>query len=155
MANPLVHMMNPNPLIPLPQPLSGLALLSGFRRVPDNCVVTVHRFGRYVGALGAGWRWTVPGVDHLGTPVCLIGHHLDVPDATGAHAELYYQILDPSQAGEALDRVDALVSDQARDALASLPRDAMPSLADALKAELNRRIGNLGLRVIRCALHPA
>lgn len=145
----------PNPLIPLPLPLSSLAWLTGFRRVPDNCVVTVHRFGRFVGTLGAGWRWTMPGLDKLGAPVCLIGHHLDVPDATGAHAELYYQILDPAQAGEALDRVDALVSDQARDALASLPADAKPSLADALKAELNRRVGNLGLRVIRCALHPA
>ncbi|WP_146907442.1 hypothetical protein [Arenimonas daejeonensis] len=70
-------------------------------------MVTVHRFGRFVRALGPGWRWTLPGLDQLGQPVCLIGHHLDIPDATGAHAELYYQILDPAQAGEALDRVDA------------------------------------------------
>jgi len=144
-----------NPLIPLPLPLSSLAWLTGFRRVPDNCVVTVHRFGRFVRALGAGWRWTVPGLDKLGTPVCLIGHHLDVPDATGAHAELYYQILDPAQAGEALDRVDALVTDQVRDALATLHPDATPSLADALKSELNRRVGGIGLRVIRCSLHAA
>ena len=144
-----------NPLIPLPLPLSSLAWLTGFRRVPDNCVVTVHRFGRFVRALGAGWRWTVPGLDKLGTPVCLIGHHLDVPDATGAHAELYYQILDPAQAGEALDRVDALVTDQVRDALASLEPDATTSLADALKSEINRRVGRLGLRVIRCSLHAA
>lgn len=144
-----------NPLIPLPLPLSSLAWLTGFRRVPDNCVVTVHRFGRFVRALGAGWRWTLPGLDKLGTPVCLIGHHLDVPDATGAHAELYYQILDPAQAGEALDRVDALVTDQVRDALASLQPDTAPGLADALKSELNRRVSRMGLRVIRCALHPA
>jgi regulator of protease activity HflC (stomatin/prohibitin superfamily) len=126
----------------------------GFRRVPDNSVVTVHRFGRFVRALGAGWRWTVPGLDQLGQPICLIGHYLDIPDATGAHAELYYQILDPAQAGEALDRVDALVTDQARAALASLDGSPRP-LAEALKAELNRRIGSLGLRVIRCSLHTA
>jgi len=146
-----------NPLIPLPLPLSSLAWLTGFRRVPDNCVVTVHRFGRFVRAMGAGWRWTVPGLDKLGTPVCLIGHHLDVPDATGAHAELYYQILDPAQAGEALDRVDALVADQARDVLSALGAlaDATRPRAEALKQELNQRIGRMGLRVIRCSLHAA
>jgi regulator of protease activity HflC (stomatin/prohibitin superfamily) len=147
-------MTNLSPLLPLPLPLASLAWVMGFRRVPDNSVVTVHRFGRFVRALGAGWRWTVPGLDQLGQPVCLIGHYLDIPDATGAHAELYYQILDPAQAGEALDRVDALVTDQARAALASLDGSPRP-LAEALKAELNRRIGSLGLRVIRCSLHPA
>ena len=147
-------MANLNPLLPLPLPLASLAWLTGFRRVPDNCVVTVHRFGRFVRALGAGWRWTVPGVDQLGQPVCLIGHHLDIADAAGAHAELYYQILDPSRAGEALDRVDALVTDQALAALATLGEFPRP-LADALKTELNRRIGSLGLRVIRCSLHAA
>jgi regulator of protease activity HflC (stomatin/prohibitin superfamily) len=147
-------MTNLSPLLPLPLPLASLAWVMGFRRVPDNSVVTVHRFGRFVRALGAGWRWTVPGLDQLGQPVCLIGHYLDIPDATGAHAELYYQILDPAQAGEALDRVDALVTDQARAALASLDGSPRP-LAEALKAELNRRIGSLGLRVIRCSLHTA
>ena len=147
-------MANLNPLLPLPLPLASLAWLTGFRRVPDNCVVTVHRFGRFVRALGAGWRWTVPGVDQLGQPICLIGHHLDIADSAGAHAELYYQILDPSRAGEALDRVDALVTDQARAALATLGESPRP-LADALKTELNRRIGSLGLRVIRCSLHAA
>lgn len=144
-----------SPLLPLPLPLASLAWLTGFRRVPDNCVVTVHRFGRFVRALGAGWRWTLPGLDQLGQPVCLIGHHLDIPGTTGTHAELYYQILDPSQAGEALDRVDTLVRDQARDALASLPSlaDSTRPLAEALKIELNRRIGRIGLRVIRCSLH--
>ncbi len=146
-----------SPLLPLPMPLAPLAWLTGLRRVPDNSVVTVHRFGRFVRALGPGWRWTLPGLDQLGQPVCLIGHHLDIPADSGAHAELYYQILDPAQAGEALDRVDALVTDQAREALASLvaANDDAPSLAETLKAELNRRLGRMGLRVIRCALHPA
>lgn len=148
---------NMNPLLPLPLPLASLAWLTGFRRVPDNCVVTVHRFGRFVGALSAGWRWTVPGLDQLGQPVCLIGHHLDIAAAAGSHAELYYQILDPAQAGAALDRMDALVTDQTRDALASLPAlaDATRARSDDLKAELNRRVGRLGLRVIRCSLHAA
>jgi regulator of protease activity HflC (stomatin/prohibitin superfamily) len=140
-----------SPLLPLPLPLASLAWLTGFRRVPDNCVVTVHRFGRFVRALGAGWRWTVPGLDQLGQPVCLIGHHLDIPAQAGAHAELYYQILDPAQAGADLDRVDALVTDQARDVLATLPAPAV----EQFKAEINRRIGALGLRVIRAALHAA
>lgn len=146
-----------SPLLPLPMPLAPLAWLTGLRRVPDNSVVTVHRFGRFVRALGPGWRWTLPGLDQLGQPVCLIGHHLDIPADSGAHAELYYQILDPAQAGEALDRVDALVTDQAREALASLAaaNDDAPSLAETLKAELNHRLGRMGLRVIRCALHPA
>lgn len=146
-----------SPLLPLPMPLAPLAWLTGLRRVPDNSVVTVHRFGRFVRALGPGWRWTLPGLDQLGQPVCLIGHHLDIPADSGAHAELYYQILDPAQAGEALDHVDALVTDQAREALAALPaaNDCAPSLAESLKAELNRRLGRMGLRVIRCALHPA
>ena len=146
-----------SPLLPLPLPLASLAWLTGFRRVPDNCVVTVHRFGRFVRALGAGWRWTMPGVDQLGQPVCLIGHHLDIPADEGAHAELYYQILDPAQAGANLDRVDALVTDQARDVLATLPAPAEASrpVAELLKAELNKRIGTMGLRVIRCALHAA
>lgn len=132
--------------------LAALARAIGLCRVPDHCVVTVHRSGRFIRALGAGWHWTLPGLDHLGQPVCLIGHHLDIPDATGAHAELYYQILDPAQAGAALDRVDALVTDQARAVLATL--GARP-LADALKAELNQRVSRMGLRVIRCSLHAA
>lgn len=146
-----------SPLLPLPLPLAPIAWLTGFRRIPDNCVVTVHRFGRFVRALGPGWRWTVPGLDRLGEPVCLIGHHLDVAGSRGTHAELHYQILDPAQAGAALDRVDALVSDQARDALASLQAlaDSTRPLAEALKAELNRRVARLGLRVIRCSLHAA
>ncbi|GAB2498779.1 hypothetical protein [Arenimonas alkanexedens] len=140
-----------SPLLPLPLPLASVAWLTGFRRVPDNCVVTVHRFGRFVRALGAGWRWTVPGLDQLGQPVCLIGHHLDVSAEAGGHAELYYQILDPAQAGADLDRVDALVTDQARDVLATLPSPAV----EQFKAEINRRVAAMGLRVIRCDLRAA
>ena len=72
-----------SPLLPLPMPFAPLAWLTGFRRVPDNSVVTVHRFGRFVRALGPGWRWTLPGLDQLGQPVCLIGHHLEVREGEG------------------------------------------------------------------------
>ncbi len=140
----------------LPTPLAALAWLTGVRRVADNNGVTVRRFGRFVRSLGPGWHWTLPGVDQLGEPVSLIGHHVDVP-ADGTHAELYYQILDPAQAGPALERADHVVQEQARDALAALPAkaDGNRPLSEQLKSELNRRIGSLGLRVIRCSLHAA
>ena len=94
----------------------------------------------------------MPWIDHLGRPVRLIGHHLDVP-TDGARADLYYQILDPARAGPALDRVDQLVQEQARGALDALPRTDGVTPAEALKAELNRRVAGHGLRVIRCSLH--
>ncbi|KFL36291.1 hypothetical protein [Arenimonas donghaensis] len=135
-----------SPLLPLPLPLAPLAWLTGFRRVPDNSVVTVHRFGRFVRALGPGWRWTLPGLDHLGQPVCLIGHHLLVVGARGDEAELYYQILDPALAGEALDDVDALVIHEA------LPLLDAPQGAEPLKTALNQALGPKGVRVIRCRM---
>ena len=139
----------------VPSPLATLARLTGLRRVDDDSGVTVHRFGRYLRTLGPGWHWTLPLADRLGPPVRLIGHHLDVPTdgPDGAHADLYYQILDPSRAGPALDRVDQLVRQQTRDALDALPSDVAHPPSDALKAELNRRIAGHGLRVIRCSVH--
>jgi regulator of protease activity HflC (stomatin/prohibitin superfamily) len=127
-------------------PLAPLAWITGFRRVPDNSVVTVHRFGRFIRALGPGWRWTLPGLDQLGQPVCLIGHHLSVVGAGGAEAELYYQILDPALAGEDLDDADALVI---RESLVVLDD---PVGADTLKTALNQRLAPKGLRVTRCRL---
>ena len=133
-----------SPLLPLPMPLAPLAWLTGLRRVPDNSVVTVHRFGRFVRALGPGWRWTLPGLDQLGRPVCLIGHHLSVVGADGTEVELCYQILDPALAGEALDDIDALVIREA------LPLLDAPTGADELKTAMNQQLGPKGLRVIRC-----
>ena len=137
----------------LPSPRTTLSRITGLTRVADDCGVTVHRFGRYHRALGPGWHWTVPGIERLGRPVRLTGHHLDVP-AGETHADLYYQILDPARAGATLDRLDQLVQQQACDALASMtqPTDA-PSVADRLKTELNRRVATHGLRVIRCSVH--
>ena len=138
----------------LPSPRDTLARLTGLTRVDDDCGVTVHRFGRFNRAIGPGWHWTLPGIERLGRPVRLTGHHLDVP-AGDTHADLYYQILDPARAGPTLERLDQLVHEHAQDALAGLPcpPDSAPTVADVLKAELNRRVESHGLRVIRCSLH--
>jgi hypothetical protein len=144
-------------LLPDPtNPLSTLSWLTGLRRVADNTAVTVHRLGRFNRSLGPGWHWTLPALEQVGEPVSLIGHHVDVPAATGRHAELYYQILDPARAGPALERADAVVHEQACDALAALPaNDDGRGHAEALKCEINRRLDPVGLRVIRCSLHAA
>jgi regulator of protease activity HflC (stomatin/prohibitin superfamily) len=119
---------------------------AGWRRVPDGCVATLQRRGHYRRPLSPGWHWLVPGLERLGRPVPLIGHQLAV-HTTAAHAALHFQILEPARAGADLDRVDAWVDAQAREAMRSLP-DAAP---DVLKLELNRRLGEHGLRVVRCS----
>lgn len=128
---------------------AGLAL-AGLHRVPADVALTVHRFGRHHRSLGPGWHWLVPGIERVGHAVGLTGHHLHVPGAGArGEAELYYQILEPEKAGAALDAVDDWVAAQARDALAQVSESA-----DQFKTELNRRLGGVGLRVVRCALHP-
>ena len=122
---------------------------AGLRRVPAQRSLTVHRFGRYRRTLGPGWHWLLPVLERSGAGVDLIGHHLSI-EAGAAHgqAELYYQILEPAKTGATLDSVDAWVADQAREALHGPPQSS-----EQLKHELNRRVGQLGLRVIRCSLH--
>lgn len=142
-------------LLPLAMALAML------RRVPEGHAWTVHRFGRYVRTLRPGIHAIMPGLDRIGRQVELIGHHIELPARAlgieGGNADLYYQILDPLPSGQQLETVDAWVQSQADDALvhmsAELPRQAMAShtVADALKAELNRRLDRMGLRVIRCA----
>ena len=128
-------------------PLAFLAL--GLRRIPAQRVLTVRRLGRYRRTLGPGWHWILPGLERAGGQVELVGHHLHVRDSAGrGEAELYYQILEPEKAGETLDQVDAWVTAQTREALGQADRSS-----DQLKHELNRRVGRLGLRVIRCSLH--
>lgn len=145
--------------------LSGLVLaallLLALRRVPDGEVHTVHRFGRFVRALTPGLHLVIPFIDRIAHQVCLIGHHVELPACrlgeTAARADLYYQILDPLQAGDALDAVDDVVLRQADAVLAEVAPQAdngWAAAADALKAELNRRMGGMGLRIIRCSLHP-
>lgn len=129
-----------------------LAVVSlGLRHVPGQRVMTVRRLGRYRRTLGPGWHWVLPGLDRAGGEVDLIGHHLHVRGADDQRgAELYYQIIEPDKAGETLDRVDDFVAAQAREAM-----QATPQSPEQLKTELNRRVGRLGLRVIRCSLHVA
>jgi regulator of protease activity HflC (stomatin/prohibitin superfamily) len=130
--------------------LSALTLIlvlgaAGLRRVPAQRVATVRRFGRYRRTVGPGWHWLVPQFEKTGAEIELINHHLHVARGDG-QAELYYQILEPQKAGETLERVDDFVADQAREMV-----DARTTTE--FKLELNRRVGPLGLRVIRCSLH--
>lgn len=146
--------------------LVPLALyLLAVRHVPEGQAWTVHRGGHYLRTLQAGRHLIWPWLDHIARKVPLTGHHLEVPTAawagTPASADLYIQILDPLRSGDDLEMLEELVSRQADDALTCvadvLPTasEAVPALADALKAELNRRLDDKGLRVVRCALHAA
>ncbi|OGT59842.1 MAG: hypothetical protein A3E01_02265 [Gammaproteobacteria bacterium RIFCSPHIGHO2_12_FULL_63_22] len=139
--------MNDFLLIAAALPLAIAAL--GLRRVPAQRVMTIRRFGRYRRTLAPGWHWVAPGIDRAGLEVDLINHHLHVSGADNSRqAEFYYQIVEPEKAGETLDRVDDWVASQAREALADSGQSP-----DQLKTELNRRVGGMGLRVIRCSLH--
>ena len=135
---------------------AALAVLASLRRVPEDMVCTVHRRGRYVRTLTPGIRFTIPLVDRIAHRVHLIGHHIDLPDAQG---EVYYQILQPELARDALDDVDALVAREANVRLAAI--SALPSrpesaaLAGQLKQDLNHQLARLGLRVTRCQLRQA
>jgi len=136
--------------------------LAALRRVPEGEVHTVHRFGRYVRTLAPGFHLVWPLLDRVAARVLLIGHHLELPvRAYGpmqAGGDLYYQILDPIRTGHALERVDSLVLDEAAAVLEevanlSAPPDAGFS-AESFKKALNERMSGLGLRIIRCSLHP-
>lgn len=145
-------------------PLIGYLLV--VRRVPEGQAWTVHRFGHYVRTLRPGRHVLWPLLDRIARQVPLTGHHLEVPtgDIAGARAsaDLYYQILDPLPTGDGLERLDEEILRHADAVLAgvvaALPAPttaAAPELADAVKAELNRRLDGRGLRVVRCALHAA
>lgn len=138
--------------------------LASVRRVPEGQAWTVHRFGRYVRTLRPGVHAVWPVLDRIAWQVMLTGHHIELPTrlfgADSASADLYYQILDPLPTGDGLETVDAMVLRQADDALSSvaaqLPQQQAgwtATMADALKVELNQRLGQMGLRIIRCALH--
>ena len=141
--------MNEFLLIAAALPLAVVAL--GLRKVPAQRVMTIRRLGRYRRTLAPGWHWIAPGIDRAGLKVDLLNHHLHVSGSDSRHqAEFYYQIVEPEKAGETLDRVDDWVASQAREAMAETGQSP-----DQLKTELNRRVGGMGLRVIRCSLHIA
>jgi regulator of protease activity HflC (stomatin/prohibitin superfamily) len=140
--------------------LAAVALLvaAGLRRVPEGVGLTVHRFGRYVRTLRPGLHFTWPLIDRIGHRVNLIGHQIDMPRITGTHcaATVYFQILEPERAGEWLERVDAVVEDEARSHLRQMAGGGGAGPDDArLKSDLNARLGELGLRVTRCQLRTA
>lgn len=142
---------------------AGLAYAS-LRRVPEDTVCTVHRFGRYRRTLTPGLRFTLPFVDQIAHRVRLIGHQVELPpqpldEAVVARGAVYYQILEPERAGDALDDVDALVERAATERLVALaPRNGsieLGALAQQLKLDLNQHLGAIGLRVTRCQLQAA
>ena len=139
-------------------------LLAAVRRVPEGQAWTVHRFGRYVRTLQSGPHVMWPLLDRIAQQVSLTGHRIELPTrafgADHARADLYYQILDPLPTRDGLESVDEMVLRQADDALSSVaaqspdqPAGWTSAMADALKIELNQRLGRMGLRIIRCALH--
>ena len=140
--------------------LLPLLALAGLRYVPEDTALTVHRFGRYARTLSPGLRFTVPVLDRIAHRVRLVGHQVEIPvrGESSARAAVYYQILEPQRAGNALDHVDTLVEQHAIEALSSLAategEDSAELIAARLKRELNEVLAALGLRVTRCNLHP-
>jgi regulator of protease activity HflC (stomatin/prohibitin superfamily) len=136
---------------------AGLAIAS-LRRVPEDTVCTVHRFGRYVRTLTPGLRFTLPLVDRIAHRVRLVGHQIALPPQPVAGGKaggaLYYQILEPERAGDLLDDVDALVAREAHQQLAVIAGGGSETATHAqqLTSGLNQRLAWLGLRVIRCQL---
>ena len=102
--------------------LLPLLALAGLRYVPEDTALTVHRFGRYARTLSPGLRFTVPVLDRIAHRVRLVGHQVEIPvrGESSARAAVYYQILEPQRAGNALDHVDTLVEQHALEALSSL-----------------------------------
>ncbi len=137
-------------------------IVSGIRRVPEDMVFTVHRFGRFLRNLAPGLHWTIPLFDQIAHRTRMVGHQVSLPaqplhDGAAAQAAVYYQILEPARIGNSLNRVDALVRGEALACLAALANqspanDAAHELAGELKAELNRHLAEFGLLVTRCNL---
>lgn len=140
--------------------LSALAV--ALRRVPEGHAVVIQRLGRYRRTLGPGWHLTLPLLDRATHKVTLVGHHVAVHPGQPAGFEVYYQILEPAQTGQAIAEVDSLVRREAQQRLEALAAEAETAdgesadglaLASRLKDELNRQVNRLGLMVIRCQLH--
>ena len=134
-------------------PVVGLA--SALRRVPEGCAFTVHRFGRYVRTLPPGFGFVLPLVERVGQRVSLIGHAVPV-QSEQLSAAVYYQILDPRRAGEALESIDETVARIARDALGQCQQAPGDERLDQrFRQRLNQLLADRGLRVVRCVLPAA
>lgn len=123
-------------------------IVASLRRVPEGCAFTVHRLGRYVRTLPPGIGFVLPVIERVGQRVSLINHTVSLDEGSSRGA-VYYQILDPRRAGEALESIDQLVAGAARDAVSQI------SNVGELRQQLNQRLADRGLRVVRCELHPA
>lgn len=135
-------------------PLGLLAfLLAGLRWVPEGCAYTVRRFGRYVRTLPPGLGFVLPLIERVGQRVRLIGHTVPV-DQAALRGEVYYQIIDPRQAGEALESIDQYVQRTATETLSRLPQPqaGAPGLDQQVRQQLNEVLSSRGLRVVRCVL---
>ena len=117
----------------------------------------MHRFGRYVRALGPGLHFTWPVIDQIAHRIALIGHQVELASDGRRTAVVYFQILDPERTGAVLEQIDAMVEREARRRLAQLgDTDGNDSsLAARLKLDLNIQLGALGLRNTRCQLPVA
>ncbi|MCB1559768.1 MAG: hypothetical protein KDI75_01510 [Xanthomonadales bacterium] len=142
-------------------PVLGLVVLLAFslHRVPEGEARLVNRFGRYHRTLKPGWRWQLPLLDRDGGRYPLLGHHVEVHlPQVQSDADIYFQVLEPAVSGPALGRLDDLVTLEATARLVDLGReraedDSLSSLSNRYCDSLNRHLGRLGLRVIRCQLH--
>jgi regulator of protease activity HflC (stomatin/prohibitin superfamily) len=123
-----------------------LSFVASIRRVPEGSAFTVHRFGRYVRTLPPGIGFVLPVIERVGQRVSLINHAVPLGE-NASEGAVYYQILDPRRAGEALESIDQLVARAAQDAAAQF------SNVGELRQQLNQRLGDRGLRVVRCELH--
>jgi regulator of protease activity HflC (stomatin/prohibitin superfamily) len=130
--------------------------LAGLRRVPEGCAYTVRRFGRYARTLPPGLGFVLPLVERVGQRVSLIGHAVSVREAS-LNGAVYYQIIDPRQAGEALEAIDQLVERTAREALREMPAPEAgePGLDQRVRLHLNQALAGRGLRVVRCVMPAA
>jgi regulator of protease activity HflC (stomatin/prohibitin superfamily) len=128
-------------------------LLAGVRRVPEGSAYTVHRFGRFVRTLPPGFGFVMPLVERIGQRVSLIGHTVSLGEGA-AEGAVYYQILDPRQAGADIESVDQLVASAATATLQS--NEAGEERSDLqFRQRLNQLLAARGLRVVRCVLPVA
>ncbi|HRQ66682.1 MAG TPA: SPFH domain-containing protein [Xanthomonadaceae bacterium] len=151
--------------------LMGGAAFASVRRIPQGHVFTVHRFGRFRRTLSPGLHFLLPLFDRVVHRVNLIGHVIEFRRRVIACADmaplevegaLYYQILDPSRAGAALDSIDDLVVAETAEAMAGLAArheaqemldSGREALNSRLKAEANTRLKRHGVLVTRCQLN--
>lgn len=130
------------------------------RRIPEGQVYSLRRFGGQTRFVGAGMHFMLPLIERVSHKMSLTGSSIEVagtmPSGENYQASVYYQVLDPQRAEQVIDRIDALLSDQATSLLAG---DSVPlESADRrlwLKQSLNGEVRERGLLVTRIDLRSA